>query len=285
MVWDINVPKFTKPLHFDQTTAPSMNAEKNLVSFNMLGLFEDVTGESKHTLPTTYPPHFEDSHQFQFWIHQSMINSAAFASELSVMPMTIADEQVATMLGANFPEIKAKFGDDAVLTVVIDKAALGADFIGFNTHDGITIGQDDSMAIYFNVIATVDKKSEVAFSLKMLSETKVDLSAQNFIADLQISSLKVKNIEVHEDNVNLGTHDFASVMPWITAAVEENLNLKFKDPIDIFAKINPMVGQIVDLFLPNATITPFQEEGFLYFGINSLAPGEVPADFDINVLF
>jgi len=174
----VNVPKFTKPFHYDVTTAPYMDAPNDVVNFELLGLFEESTDNSEYKKPVSYPPHYEDSHQFQFWLHQSMLSSMARSFEgMGMFPKSITDADLLSQIPEIFPDLVNHYGADAKYTVDIDIHEIYPNFIYFNQT--MFLGRDDPLMLSLNVYAddelAINFIDEVAF--------KIDFMSQAFIAN------------------------------------------------------------------------------------------------------
>jgi hypothetical protein len=211
-----------------------------------------------------------------------MLSSAVRSFEgMGMFPKNLANEDFIAQIPSIFPDVAAHYGADAKYTVQLDIHDIYPNFIAFNKT--MFLGRDDPLMLEFNVYANdelaVTFIDEVAF--------RVDFEAQAFIANFKLDAFIVRQINSFPNyaNANITDSQARDFAHHALFSAQQTVNTALAGDIDIFAKINPIVGQIVDMFLPNCTISPYQESEYLYLGINTLAPGNVPKGFNIMDLF
>ena len=169
-----------------------------------------------------------------------------------------------------FREIPELYGNDATIALKLSMDTGAGKPINFDHEHGIIIGSKDNITTTVELIVsnkTTVNESAVTFTMDL--ETHVNLTIKDFIAYPVVNEVFTSNAAVAKDNVGMFSHNYNILFTSILKNFANDMNMKYTKGYPL-ANLNPVFGLVGGL-LKNFTVTPFQQDNYLFAGFSMQA--------------
>lgn len=270
-------------INLTMTEAPDLRTQ-DLIKFYFDGLILDRKEVKETVQGVTTPPRIPHYLSEQVWIHEKMLNSLVDAVTNEIFPIDVNDESITGQLLQVFSELKRHYGKDVKVGLRVNMNVLEGDAINLEKDIGLILGNQKDVSTNIDVICSnANVQNEVAFSLNMLLEARLNLTVLNFVVFPDVKSVTVSSAKVVQDNIGMFAHDYNKMFNEIFKNIAMDLNTQYSQAGFNLANLNPYFGLITGI-LKNFTVTPYLENNFLFVGFEMQADMPTLADYKLETL-
>ena len=245
------------------------------VDSNLIGLFFDgmVVGDKVKTKTddiTALPPRVAHDLSEQIYIHEDMVDSLVQQLESTIFPVELNDKSLSDQMKQVFREIPTYYGNDATVALKLSMDTGSGKPLHFDKTHGIVIGDKTNITTTLELLCsnkTTANASAVVFTMDL--ETHVNMTLKDFVVYPNIKEVFTENAVVKKDNIGMLAHNYNVLFTSILKNFANDMNVKYAKGYPL-ANLNPVFGMLSGL-IKNFTVTPYQEDNYLYAGFSMQA--------------